>query len=636
MTDETIFRELSGTIAIDTETHDPFLDTWGPGWARPDGGRVLGIVVTDAQRSDYLPIAHNEGVGGNMDKEKVISWLKSQLSKPDLEVIFANAAYDLGWLSTEGIQVKGQVHDILIAAALLDEYKIHNLDSVALDLLGVGKEETKLDEIAKQMSVKNIKQHFARIHPSLIKDYAEQDGRVTFDCWPLLREQLLRPKEVESLDEAEQRKYYDTPIPKLIDCYELERQLIPVLHHMRKNGVRVDSSGVERAARQLRKKEEDYIKEVKRLTGVEIVPTDNTTIYNAMSQYGIQFPMTKKTNRPSITNEFLDSLEEELEGNPAAEVPKMVIRARKISKVRNTFIDPIMSRFVVNGRIHCNLNQLTIERGGTKSGRFSCTSPNLQQQPSPKKDPELGTIVRSMYLPEEGDDWAALDYSAQEPRLTVHYAALLGLSEADKAVHEYNTNPDTDYHTMVANMTGLARSQAKTINLGLAYGMGGAKLCTKLGLPTEEITVRGNTLVVAGEEGRAILEQYERSMPFVSELSKKADVTARRKGFIRTILGRHCRFPTQDNEHGTPIRQFTYRAMNRLIQGSAADQTKKAMVDLYAAGIHLLITVHDEVGISVSTTKETKVAKEIMENCVKLKVPSRVDPQIGKSWGAAK
>jgi DNA polymerase I-like protein with 3'-5' exonuclease and polymerase domains len=632
-TDNGIFRELTGTIAIDTETHDPFLKTWGAGWARADGGRMLGVVVTDALRSDYLPIGHADG---NMDKDKVIAWLKSQLKKPDLTVVFANASYDLGWLSTENIKVNGKIEDVLIAAAMLDENKRWNLDAVALDCLGVGKEESQLNDLAKQLGVKNIKENMARLNPNQIKKYAEQDGRVTLDSWKILQPKLKRPPEVEDLPEQFRERYYSDKSPKLFDCYNMEMDLTPVLIEMRRRGVPVDVDEISRVSKYLKEEEARYISEIKRLSGMLISPTESASIVPVLEQYGVVFPRTKKTNKPSVTNEFLDSLEETLEGKPGAEIPRMVIRSRKINKVRSTFVDNLLTQFVVDGRVHCSLNQLPSESGGAVSGRFSCVKPNLQQQPSPDKDPELGGLVRSIYLPEPGATWGAMDYSQQEPRLTVHYAALLDLPGAKTAMDKYNNDPHTDYHSLAAELTGLPRKQAKTINLGIAYGMGGPKLCRSLGLPTQFITRRGRSMEVAGEVGQEILNQYDIKMPFVKELSRVSEVTARRRGFIRTIGGRHCRFPLQTNAEGGQERGYTYRAMNRLIQGSAADQTKRAMIELHRAGITLLVTVHDEVGISAWTEKEIALAKDIMENCVPLLVPSKVDAEVGESWGKSK
>jgi DNA polymerase I-like protein with 3'-5' exonuclease and polymerase domains len=279
------------------------------------------------------------------------------------------------------------------------------------------------------------------------------------------------------------------------------------------------------------------------------------------------------------------------------------------------------------------------------SGRFSSSDPNLQNIPA--RDPELGPLCRSLYIPEEGELWAAEDYSSQEPRLTVHFANIAKLNGGDEAAERYNTDPNTDYHQFTAELCGIPRKEAKIINLGLAYGMGEAKLCHELGIPTEmiEIDDRKNPgqkrmLEVAGPEGKALLEKYHNKMPFMKGLTEMCTRRANIKGYIKTLLGRRCRFPKKDAKgvtipEGKPggTRWFTYKAMNRLIQGSAADQMKAAMLAIYREGKVPLITVHDEIGLSVKDEKEARHWAEVMENSSKITVPNKVDVEIGVNWG---
>ena len=204
-------------------------------------------------------------------------------------------------------------------------------------------------------------------------------------------------------------------------------------------------------------------------------------------------------------------------------------------------------------------------------------------------------------------------------------------------VLEAYLNLDADFHTIVADMAGIPRSQAKTINLGLFYGMGKNKLQAELGLDKNEANALFNT--------------YHARVPFVKQLMYSVMERAQDAGKIRTLLGRRCRFhlwePNQFGihkplpheaalaEHGPGIkRAYTYKALNRLIQGSAADMTKKAMVDLYKEGIIPHIQVHDELDISVNNN-EDKI-KEIMESAVDLEVPNKVDYESGPNWGQIK
>jgi DNA polymerase I-like protein with 3'-5' exonuclease and polymerase domains len=314
---------------------------------------------------------------------------------------------------------------------------------------------------------------------------------------------------------------------------------------------------------------------------------------------------------------------------------KRIARAREINKAHTTFIDTIL-KHSYKGRIHAEINQLRGDNGGTVTGRFSYSNPNLQQIPARNK--ELGPRIRSLFIPEEGHTWGCFDYSQQEPRLVVHYAALQNLYGVEEVLDSYNEG-DADFHTIVADMAEIPRSQAKTINLGLFYGMGKNKLQAELG--------------VSKEKSDGLFRQYHNKVPFVKQLMDNVMQRAQNSGKIRTLLGRLCRFhlwePNQFGihkalphdaallEHGPGIkRAYTYKALNRLIQGSAADMTKKAMIDLHKEGIIPHIQVHDELDISVMDHTHVEHIKEIMENAVSLEVPNKVDYESGPNWGIIK
>tara|TARA_R100000081_G_scaffold86169_1_gene55688 strand:- start:5 stop:643 length:639 start_codon:yes stop_codon:yes gene_type:complete len=202
-------------------------------------------------------------------------------------------------------------------------------------------------------------------------------------------------------------------------------------------------------------------------------------------------------------------------------------------------------------------------------------------------------------------------------------------------------DPSTDFHQQIADMAEIPRKQAKTINLGLSYGMGIKKLSGELKMELDDAKV--------------LFNKYHARVPFVKELIDIATQRAEKYGFIRTIMGRKCRFnlyvPTEwgvfrplpkeeaEQQYGTGFNQIkragTFRALNRLIQGSAADQTKKSMVDLASEGLLPLIQIHDELDFSVGSEKEQKKIIEIMENSVNLNVPSKVDLSLGNNWGEA-
>lgn len=302
----------------------------------------------------------------------------------------------------------------------------------------------------------------------------------------------------------------------------------------------------------------------------------------------------------------------------------------------------------------CQVYDLTVEEDESylSNGVFShnCTSPNLQQIPT--RDPEWGPLMRGLFLAEDGQQIASLDYSSQEPRLAVHFAAKAKLGGAAEAVAKFKDNPRTDYHQMVADMANIPRKTAKTLNLGLAYGMGGAKLARSLGLPTQwmQVVKRGSRtewveiqadaveelraqhydcIEVAGDDAKAIIKKWEEGAPFMRGLFKLSSHVAAQRGYIKTILGRRCRFQIgRDGKYG-----FTHKALNRLAQGSAADQTKKGMLDMWKQGHVPLLTVHDELVFSVENEAEARKYSPIMENAIPLEVPSVVDVNLGKTWG---
>ena len=262
-------------------------------------------------------------------------------------------------------------------------------------------------------------------------------------------------------------------------------------------------------------------------------------------------------------------------------------------------------------------------------------------QQIPARNKEFGDKIRSLFLPEEGKQWGSFDYSQQEPRLVAHYAASVNanFSGADEFIKSYQ-DEEADFHQLVADMAGISRTQAKTINLGLFYGMGKNKLSKELGINKDE--------------AEALLIKYNDRVPFVKKLANEVTNSASKYGFIRTIKGRKCRFYMWEPStfgmnkamhyeeakaiYGNNIRRaFTYKALNRLIQGSAADQTKQAMIDCYKAGFQPLLQIHDELCFSINEEKDINQVKEIMENAIEnLKVPFAVDVATGKSWGEAK
>tara|TARA_R100001463_G_scaffold54827_1_gene106003 strand:- start:1974 stop:3839 length:1866 start_codon:yes stop_codon:yes gene_type:complete len=592
-------------IAIDLETCDPNIKTTGPGWARADGF-IAGIAIAIEGWKGYFPIRH-EG-GGNFDEKIVKRQIKKIMELP-CDKIFHNASYDVGWLRWWGIEVKGKIIDTLIAAPLIDENRFrYSLNELGRDYLKDTKSEGLLYEAAKEWGV-DAKAEMWKLPPMYVGPYAEQDADLTLRLWQFFKVELIKQE--------------------LSSIFDLETRLFPCLLDMKSNGVRVDLQKANHIKIDLNKKEKDLLHKIKQDTGVDVDVWAAVSVAKAFDKLKISYERTPKSGQPKFDKNFLTTHK-----HPLA---KMIVQAREFNKARTTFIDTILTH-EHKGRIHADIHQMRSESGGTVTGRFSYSNPNLQQIPARNKD--IGPMIRSIFVPDEGCKWGSFDYSQQEPRVLVHFAALTGggLKGADEVIESY-THEDPDFHQAVADMAGIDRRTAKTINLGMMYGMGKGKLASELGLDRDET--------------EDLFTQFHANVPFVKQLMEQATRKAENVGFLRTLLGRKCRFDTweprafgihkplplwqAEKEYGRDLkRAWTYKALNRLIQGSSADMTKKAMVDLYEEGIVSHIQVHDELNCSIESDKQAQKIKEAMENTVQLKVPLKVDMDIGSSWGEMK
>ena len=588
-------------IAIDLETRDPELKTRGSG-SVIGLGEVVGIAVAVPGRKFYFPIAH--GSGPNMDKKRTLEWFKDICGSPATK-IFHNAMYDVCWIRKLGIKINGLVVDTMIAASLIDENRFqYSLNALSWDYLGHGKSEAALNEAAKSRGL-DPKADMWQLPAMEVGSYAEKDAELTLELWQIFKKEIVY-QDIESI-------------------FNLETDLFPCLVDMRFLGVRVDVERAHKLKQDLQYQENLLLSQIKKESNIDVQIWAARSIAKVFDKLKLPYERTLKTQAPSFTKNFLQE-------HPHP-VVKQIAKAREINKAHTTFIDTII-KYEHKGRIHAEINQIRSDAGGTVTGRFSYNNPNLQQLPARNKD--LGPMIRSLFIPEENCTWGCFDYSQQEPRLVVHYAALHKFPTVYDVVDAYENDSSTDFHQTVADMAKIPRSQAKTINLGLFYGMGKAKLQAELG--------------VSKDKAAELFDQYHAKVPFVKQLMNAASNRAQERGQIRTLLGRLCRFhlwepnmfgmhkalPHEDalREHGPGIkRAYTYKSLNKLIQGSAADMTKKAMLELYKEGIIPHIQIHDELDLSVESESHAKKIIEIMENAVSLEVPNKVDYEKGKTWG---
>ena len=601
-------------IAIDVETRDPGIKTHGPGWPRRSG-EVVGFAVATKAWSVYLPIGHLGG--GNLDRRLVLRWMEKVCDSPAVKVMH-NASYDLGWLRATGLTVRGPVYDTMVAANLLDENRFsYSLNSLAYDLLGKAKVESGLNAAAKEFGV-DPKGDLWKLPAMYVGSYAEGDASLTLELWQHLKLALTQ----DSLETV----------------WQMETALLPCLVDMTERGIRIDTDRAERLKQLLKSRERDALARIRTEAGFNVEIWAAQSIAKAFDAQSIPYGRTA-TGAPSFTAGFLASVE-----HPLA---KAIVTARELNKMQGTFINGLLEH-VYNGRIHSHINQIRSDDGGTVTGRFSMSNPNLQQIPA--RNPELGPMVRSLFLPEEGQQWAGIDFSQQEPRILVHYAHAYGQSRGmdlpgiAEFVDSYQTNPRHDFHQLVADMAGIPRKTAKVINLAMMYGMGVNKLADQL-----DLTV---------DDAKNLTKQYHERVPFVKALTtavQRRVEDPRSGGSLRTLRGRKCRFDLWEPQgfqahkalkhaealatHGPTVqlqRAFTYKALNRLIQGSAADMTKQAMVNIYQQDKEMpLLQVHDELCFSVTDAGHALRLSKRMEEAIPLAVPFKCDVALGPSWGEA-
>lgn len=623
----TEFPNLSAAkmIAVDLETRDPNLLQKGPGPRRKDeeDGFIAGLAIGVGPREGeqwYFPMRHEDGKH-NWDPDMVMMWAKDQLCRDNQPKLGANILYDLDWLWFEGVPVSGPYYDVQIAEPLIDENAYsYSLETLAQKYVGEGKTEEALYQwlaiaFGGTPTRKDQARNIWRAPAELAGPYAESDVRLPFLIW----EQQQKAIQAENLHQV----------------LDLETRLVPLLLAMRMRGVRVDVDRAREMDQRLMKKAIEYRE---RLDRVRIDPQSGESLANYCRSKNLRHLMTPAGN-PSFPGKWLE--------NHYDENLRIAYEVRRLEKHAGTFVEGTVLGNQVAGRVHGQFNQLRNDDFGAVSGRFSSSNPNLQNIPA--RDEELGPLIRGLFLADPGEDWYSDDWSQIEYRLLVHYAQGPGADETRK---RYQNDPMTDFHQYVAEISGIDRKPAKSINFGLVYGMGEKSMAENMGRSLEEI--------------KPIFDQYHNEFPFVKHTYNLVQKRAERRGFIHTLMGRRRRFnyweprewklarqvnakPYAEAEEewgtGNIRRAGGHKALNALLQGGAADIMKKAMVDIWESGIcsvlgSPLLTVHDELNWTVPRTSEATEAHnhalEIMENCVDLRVPLKVTSGKGDDWGAAK
>lgn len=601
-------------VCLDVECRDDDLHKLGPGVRR--GGYVCGIAfaIEDGPAA-YLPIRH-EG-GGNLDAATVWQYLHDQVAAFTGEAVFNSAPYDLDYLWQNGVMIGSQhqkVRDVQIAEPLLDELQHnYNLDAICARRGLPGKFESELVAHAKAWGV-HPKTGLWRLAAGAVGRYAERDVRAPLE--------LLRRQERE-LEEQD-----------LLGVYETESRVTPALVRMTRRGLPIDLDELDRVEAWAKERRQNYVDQIHHLTGIRINSLANAReLYPALRARGLDVPTPihagtgKKT--PSITKLWL------LQQND--DVARAVISGREFDKLLGTYVGGYR-KHLIGDRLHPSFKQLAgasdddadeDEAEGARFGRCSAKHPNVQA--SMKRSREIKKRWRKVIRAEEGMKRYKGDYSKQEPRITVHYAELCRLPGARKAGDAFRADPKHDPYKLMTELTELGYDETKELYLARCYGMGGGKTAKKLKLPTVQKTNTrtGVTYEAAGPEAQAILDRFDHGVPYVRALARMCTKAARAKGFIVAIDGRRCRFEINGNGEI----QDEHKALSKLIQGSAAGQTKLALVALDAANFPLDLTVHDEFGFCGDDDRRAFEMVDIMKSVITLSVPSNADIEVGSNYG---
>jgi DNA polymerase I-like protein with 3'-5' exonuclease and polymerase domains len=625
-------------VAIDTETRDDFLARdRGPGFfqyerSNHNTGFICGISVAWRDNAIYIPLRNPETKC--FDFNLVQRWLKSLAAQNHTRYIFHNFQYDWGWIEAVfNIKPPKLLDDTGAMAAMINE----NLFSFSLDNLckwqGLPGKNEALLELAGVVYNSQGKGNLWRLPGKYVGIYAEDDAMSTLRLAQKLRPQLS----AEYLDSA----------------YQIERDLMPITLAMKQRGVKVNVERANSVAKSILTNCDDKLFQLSKEVGSRVTIKEirqSKWLAEQFQKRGIQVFRTAKGN---------SSFSKDIMANHPHPFPRLVHQIKHETELAEKFLKGYICEYAHKGRVYPTVNQFRSESGGARSHRFSYSDPPLQQMPS--RDDEWAPLIRSCFEPEDGEDWYSIDYRQQEYRLIVYVAEKLRARGARQAADMYRNDPTTDFHDYVASITHLHRKRAKDVNFAVSYGAGVKKFALMTGLSETESEI--------------ILNQYNTRLPFVRQAYNEYQWMAAREGYIELIDGARMHFnlyePTEyrnmdiewyrqkcpgkvietyscpheealqrikDPDHpwynSSLRRAFAHKAFNGMIQGSAARQIKKAMVNVRNAGYNPLLQIHDELCFSFSNRADAKVCAEIMEHAVpSITIPMLTDVKTGKSWG---
>jgi len=583
---EKFFSELKKQklFAIDTETTD----------ISAMYAELVGISFCwQPHKAFYLPLKVSLGAN-HLDLAKVRKKLAPILTNPQIKKVGQNIKYDILMLQNAGMPLKGVYFDTMVASYCLDAgRRSHSMNNMAMDFLNY-----ECIPISALIGKGRNQLTFDMVEIASACEYAAEDADITLQLYNYLNQHLEKQPDIKELFE------------------KVEMPLVSVLAAMEFNGVSLDTTLLRRMS--------DELAETMQSLSQQIY-TCADTVFNIDSprqlaevlfdRLGLNSLRTGKTGR-STDAAVLEQLSDQ---HPIID---LILQYRTVSKLQNTYVDKLGS--LINpktNRVHASFNQ-TI----TATGRLSSSNPNLQNIPIRT---ELGKKIRSAFIPAEKTDCIlSADYSQVELRLLAHFSkdkALLEAFAADKDIHRFVASQI--YGIPLKEVTDRMRSSCKAVNFGIIYGQGAFGLSRSIGISVGQ--------------AKKFIEDYFARYSSIKKFMDSVIAKAKATGYAETILNRRRRIPNLNSKNSSKRSQAERLAVNTVIQGSAADLIKVAMINIQRKietenlPVKMILQIHDELVFELPASqakKHTKWISKEMTEAIKLDVPLKVDVTYGPSW----
>ncbi|MGB5643559.1 MAG: DNA polymerase I [Gammaproteobacteria bacterium] len=581
--------QAADSFAFDTETTS--LDYMA--------ARVVGVsFAVKAGEAAYVPFGHDyPGAPKQLSEKQVLVTLKPLLENAKKPKIGQNLKYDAHVLANHGIEMQGIAEDTMIESYVLDSTQRHDMDNMALRLLG--QETIHFEDIAG----KGAKQlTFNQIDLVQAGPYAAEDADITLQIHQKLSAQLQSEKKLMSV-------YRDIELP-----------LLPVLQKIERNGVKVDVPMLRKQSEQLAKQILDIEQQAFDVAGESFNLASPKQLQAILfDKLGLKPKRKTPKGQPSTAEDVLQEFADEGE-----ELPALILQHRSMSKLKSTYTDKLPEQ--VNpetGRVHTSYNQTV-----AATGRLSSTDPNLQNIPVRSAE---GRRIRQAFIAEKGHCLLAADYSQIELRIMAHLSQDTSLLKAfSEGMDIHKATAAEVFGVSVDQVDSNQRRAAKAINFGLIYGMSAFGLARQLG--------------IGRYEAQDYVDLYFTRYPGVKAYMDRTREHAHAQGYVETVFGRRLYLPEINSRNGQR-RQYAERtAINAPMQGTAADIIKRAMISVDRAlsqsrlDARVVMQVHDELVVEVAEKHAHKLATLLhknMEAAAELSVPLIVDVGTGANWDEA-